>query len=68
MLAIKTGNFEMVRYLLHVTVKNKYLKQLDFNNGNGDPPDSEYNAYMQKLNPVYLVDINYKFKHKNSLL
>ena len=68
MISIKSGNFPMFKYLLYTTVKNKYLKQLDFNNGNGDPPDSEYNSYMQNLNPPYLVDINYKFKHKNSLM
>ena len=66
MLAIKTKNFDLLKYFLLVTIQNKYAKQLDFNNGNGDIDDEE-DGYIGHVSPDQ-VDPNQRWKHKNSLM
>lgn len=68
MIAIINGDYPMFKYLLYETVKFKYSEQLDFCNGNGDPPDDLYLQVMQVKRPDYLVDLHYRFRHKTSLL
>ena len=46
MLAIKTKNYSLVKYFLYSTIKNKYAKQLDFNNGNGEADDEDDEGYI----------------------
>ena len=66
MLAIKTKNYDLVKYFLAETIHNKYAKQLDFNNGRGDIDDEEA-GYIGHAPPEQ-VDPNQRWKHKNSLI
>jgi hypothetical protein len=67
MLAIKNKNYDLLKYFLYVTIKNKYKKQLDFNNGNGDIEHDRYSGLMQTPSPNQ-VDPSQKWKHENSLI
>ena len=66
MLAIKNKNYDLLKYFLYETIKNKYKKQLDFNNGDGD---IEHDLYTGSHAPTRnQVDPSQKWKHENSLI
>ena len=59
MLAIRTKNYSLVKYFLYATIKNKYSKQLDFNNGDGDFSDEDDEGYIGSSNKqTAVVDPN----------
>ena len=66
MLAIKNKDYDLLRYFLYQTITNKYKKQLDFNNGNGDIDHDLYGGSHEPKNDQ--VDPSQKWKHENSLI